>query len=268
MIVSDKFRYVFVELPHTGTTAISAELCLNYDGREVLHKHATYKEFLANATQDQRRYFVFSCIRHPLDDAVTYYFKYKNALNIGFDIDGNASLRYPRDLVRRMLFGYRYRRHLFVTREQVGFEDFFLKYYRLPYDNWSSLSHHRFDYLLHFERLGKDFLEVLQKMDIQPIRELPVVHKTRERDADFRSYFTPRTYQRAAFVFGPYMKKWGYTFPAEWGEIPDSRSGMIMYRALSPARKFSWRYLRPLAYSAMLEQSRNLAPVLPAAEMN
>ena len=34
----------------------------------------------------------------------------------------------------------------------AGFPAYFRRFYRLPYDNWSSLSHHRMDHVLRFER--------------------------------------------------------------------------------------------------------------------
>ncbi|MBA3404443.1 MAG: hypothetical protein H0U13_07160, partial [Gemmatimonadaceae bacterium] len=68
MIISDRHRYLFVELPRTGSTAIHRELCAMYDGEPILQKHATYGDFLKIATDDQRRYFVFSTVRNPLDD--------------------------------------------------------------------------------------------------------------------------------------------------------------------------------------------------------
>ena len=36
MIISHEHKYVFVEFPRTGTTAISKELCLNYFGKRIL----------------------------------------------------------------------------------------------------------------------------------------------------------------------------------------------------------------------------------------
>src|SRR5262245_27774439 len=77
MVISHKHRYLFVEIPNTGSTAISAELRRHYDGEPVLHKHATYGEFLRLASRDQRTYFVFGTVRNPLDLAVTEYFKLK-----------------------------------------------------------------------------------------------------------------------------------------------------------------------------------------------
>ena len=75
MIISHTHRYLFVELPRTGSTAISRELVQNYEGAHILWKHATYQDFLKVAKPEEKEYFVFSGIRNPLDDAVSRYFK-------------------------------------------------------------------------------------------------------------------------------------------------------------------------------------------------
>ena len=77
MVISHEHRYLFVELPHTGSTAIHAELCSNYTGENILHKHAYYHEFLKVASSEEKKYFAFSGLRNPLDEAVSIFFKYK-----------------------------------------------------------------------------------------------------------------------------------------------------------------------------------------------
>src|SRR4051812_19495236 len=77
MVISDKYRYVFIELYFTGSTAISSELCELYDGKKILNKHSRYHEFLKIATEEQKKYFVFSCIRNPMDMVVSAYMKFK-----------------------------------------------------------------------------------------------------------------------------------------------------------------------------------------------
>lgn len=57
---------LFVELPHTASTAISRELCDQYDGVTILRKHTRSHELLESATADQKRYRAFSCIRNLL----------------------------------------------------------------------------------------------------------------------------------------------------------------------------------------------------------
>lgn len=57
----------------TASTAIAAELCLHYDGRMILHKHATPGEYLAQADSDEKDYFSFAGVRNPMDVAVSRY---------------------------------------------------------------------------------------------------------------------------------------------------------------------------------------------------
>ena len=83
MILSDEHRYLFVELPHTGTTAISRELQEHYGGRPILIKHARYHQFRKIATREQKSYFVFSCIRNPAEEAVSCGFDVHVAFCLG-----------------------------------------------------------------------------------------------------------------------------------------------------------------------------------------
>ena len=78
----------------------------------------------------------------------------------------------------------------------------FKKYYRLPYDKWSRLDHAKFHYIIRYENIQNDFRAVLQKLNIEPKRELPRLNKTEGKD-DYTKYYTPEIRKRAVFVFGP-----------------------------------------------------------------
>ena len=79
MIISHKYKYVFIELPRTGSTVIANELCRYYGGQTVLNTHATYRDFLKHYP-DLKHYYAFSSIRNPLDKTVSVYFKLKTQL--------------------------------------------------------------------------------------------------------------------------------------------------------------------------------------------
>ena len=78
MVISHKYRYLFIEIPLTGSWAIRKELCEFYGGQQILHKHATYHEFQQSATDDEQAYFVFATVRNPLDSMVSAFYKYKS----------------------------------------------------------------------------------------------------------------------------------------------------------------------------------------------
>lgn len=240
MIISDKHRYVFVELPRTGSTAVRRELRNVYDGEPILRKHSTYEDFRAWANPDQRSYFAFSGIRNPLDDAVSHYFKLKT--DHGQRI-ARVHTKQKREPWQHRIFDDLMFR--FVKRTDADFATFFMRFYVLPRDTWASLSHHKLDYIIRFEHLEEDFGEVLRLIGLAQERPLPLVNRTSSRDPEYARYYTPETISRARRVFGPYMERWGYEFPADWNVKPPSALHHAEYRAFSYLARIYWRYVRP-----------------------
>jgi Sulfotransferase family len=242
VIISHRYRYLFVELPRTGSTAIRRELRSQYDGVPILHKHATYEEFLRQASEDEKRYFVFSGIRNPLDDAVSLYFKLKTDHNRRMSDPARRPKHKPllNRILHRMKFG-------FLRRTDADFATYFMRYYVLPHDTWASLSHDRFDYVIRFEHLAEDFETVLRRLAIEPKRPLPQANRTASRARRFEDYYPPSTWKRARRVFGPYMERWGYDFPAEWRVGSPTRFDRIGYSAFSFFARLYWRFVRPVA---------------------
>ena len=241
MVVSEKHRYVFVELPRTGSTAIANELCEQYAGFRTLYKHATYEEFRKFAPEEQHSYFVFSCIRNPLDDVVSIYAKYaQDRRNLYRDSD--KLRKQSRNILERMRDN---RRMHFIERNNADFAAFFRKFYRFPYSRWSDLSHANFDYLIRFEQLQADFADALQHIGIIPKRALPERNRTQGKNPDYLSYYTPEIVPRAKRVFGPYMKKWGYRFPESWGDSEPSWLNQLEYALSCKLKGVYWKRVRP-----------------------
>jgi len=243
MIISHKYKYVYVRLPHTASNTISKELCENYEGVSILREHAYYHEFLKIANVEEKRYFVFSGIRNPLDEAVSIYFRKKTNREDVFT---------EPELLRKhggFFSNQDLKKFAYIRDHDIGFSAYFKAFYpliyihRFPYDNWSLLSHEKFNFVIRFEKLQKDFAEALKLLGIKQKRLLPVVNRTDERKKEFLSYYTPETYEQAKRVFGPFMKKWGYEFPSEWrgGSVPWWTQ--VHFQFLGIIRKLYWRYL-------------------------
>ena len=242
MVIGQKHRYLFVDLPRTGSTAIRKELCLNYGGVPILHRHATLEEFHRIAAPEERSYFVFSGIRNPIDDAVSFYFKLLN------DHKGQLSaLLLKRDPIARIVNLWRTRRFRYVKDTGADFSAYFLRFHRLPYTNWSVLSHSQFDFVVRFDYLQDDFAEVLRRFQIKQLRPLPLANMTAGRGSDYLSHYSPEARERAKRVFGPFMKRWGYEFPPEWGASSDSRLVDLEFIFLNVLLGAYWRYLKPYA---------------------
>ncbi|MFC2023138.1 sulfotransferase family 2 domain-containing protein [Chloroflexota bacterium] len=237
MIISHQHRYLFVELPHTASTAIRRELLANYDGSPIMHKHATYIDFERTVDAGARSYFVFSCIRNPLDVAVTLYHRCRRT-----DLRSVENWKGGHDFLRRWLIEGR--RHALVKSARSDFASHFRRSYRFPHSDWSSLSHRDFDFVIRYENLQEDFGRAIELLGMEIKRPLPRENRTPGKAREFSSYYTPEIIARARWVFGPYMQVWGYDFPVEWGDESVHWLSRLEYRIIVIIRNFYWRHVR------------------------
>ncbi len=243
MIISDTYKYVFVELPQTASSAIAKELVANYHGREILFKHALYStDFMKQATPDQKQYKVISGLRNPMDICVSNYFKFKT--------DHENRYSNPRFLKHGFLRKYIMRwwnvkQYKSIITKGESFENFFMRAYSIPYASWSIMEHKRCDFIIRFENLQQDFSEMLQLVGAEKVRDIPQANKTAEKTKTFWEYYeSDKAKRRAKFIFGPYMKQWGYTFPASWDTFKVPVYSFWLYHCLNVMRKIYWRFLR------------------------
>ncbi len=242
MIVSHQHRYVFVEVPRTGSTAVSAELREHYGGEPILRKHATYSDYLRHATGEMSEYFAFSTVRNPLDVAVTRYVHLRE--------NPRGHFTDPEQIAVRNSIAGRLERRVYrwVHEHDATFEEFLLRWYVVPYDTWTSLDHARLDHVMRYESLASDFGEVLHRVGIQPVRPLPARNVTPNKGSDFASYYTPRAIRRARWIFGPYMQEWNYEFPDGWGRSRVPAAAKVYLRFARIFRRFYWANVRYFDY--------------------
>ena len=239
MIISHLHKYVYIEFPQTGSSTVAKELMANYEGERILFKHAQYHEFLKNATEEEKGYYAFSAIRNPMDVVVSTYFKTLT------DHDGflNNKVKHGKWLRRIAMPLKRRLTGRDVISNKLNFEEYFLKYFKLPYSAWSIMDHKDLNKVMRFERLSEDFTEAIGEMGIPLVRPLPVYNKTDKKEKDFTEYFESlEAKKRAVKVFGPYMEEWGYTFPESWAVQEKPSRGL--YDLVNIGRKFYWKNLR------------------------
>lgn len=245
MVISDKHRFVFVNLPQTASTAISRELVDQYEAREFCFKHALYRtDFMKAANAEQKKYKVFSGLRNPMDITVSGFFKVRSDHEERFS--NPDAHKIPHGFLRKhIMYWWNKRSHAQINGQQLDFATWFMRNHKVPYASWSILDHKRFTKIVRYERLQEDFSDALKKLGVEQTRPLPVGNKTAKEGKHFTTYFdTDAARRHAKFVFGPYMKEFGYTFPAEWDHIPVPASSFLMYKALNVVRRFFWIYLR------------------------
>tara|TARA_Y100000589_G_C26952939_1_gene547256 strand:+ start:70 stop:810 length:741 start_codon:yes stop_codon:yes gene_type:complete len=240
MVISHKYRYLFIETPQTGCSAIRKELILNYDGESILSKHSSYYEFLKIASKDERKYFVFLGVRNPLDTIVSKYVKLKN----------NHRDRYTKRLKfnfsRQLLFDIRdYFIYKKVKKENFSFEDYINQNYLYLFDNISTLYKSKLNGVVKFENLNEDFKKILKKLKIEPIRDLPIYNNTKNKIPFDQYYSNNRIKQKALIKCGIFMQIWKYNVPnSEWPLIKINIFQKILWKILRLFRIISWKFIR------------------------
>ena len=131
-----------------------------------------------------------------------------------------------------------------LVRTDATFETFLLRWYRAPFDSWASPDQAKFNSVIRFEELQADFARTLGEIGLTVVRDLPAANTTPGRERNWLQYYTPRAQHRAIWIFGPYMRRWGYPFPSEWGNVSVPIASEAYYRLARFGRSLYWNYFR------------------------
>tara|TARA_Y100000034_G_C6901893_1_gene417373 strand:+ start:2278 stop:2985 length:708 start_codon:yes stop_codon:yes gene_type:complete len=195
MIISDKHKYLFIQLEKTASTAIASELIANYAGRPILWKHATLSDFLKHATPQQQKYFKFSGVRNPLDIAVSWYHIRKQ--------------RIPKDPVSKKQTSF--------IKGNPSFPRFFKKFYpNNHYQDWKTRDFNKLNFIYRYEDIQSDFSHILKKLDIKQKRSLPTINKTLVKTEPYLTHYTKEIQGQAQMTFSSFFKRFNYSFPSSW----------------------------------------------------
>ncbi|MBT4522209.1 MAG: sulfotransferase family 2 domain-containing protein [Halieaceae bacterium] len=223
MVISEKHRYVFIQIPMTGCTAVASELVQQYDGRYILSKHSTYKEFLQQANSEERSYSVFTNIRDPFDRLVSHYHKF---LSNHEDYLNPEKHKYQSRKTTR----YHLARVTYIRQAQASFPDYFAHFYSSlnPMLPPPQLAIGQAQYVVKFENLENNFLNALQHLGINAERGLPLVNQTPGRKGAYVDHYDQGITELAVSALGPFARYWGYKIPPAWSlSIPQYATSLF-----------------------------------------
>ncbi|MDB0027237.1 hypothetical protein N9D80_01615 [Flavobacteriales bacterium] len=238
MIISHKYKFLFIGLPFSASSAISKELHLEYEGEPYLRKHSLFHEFEKVATKEERNYFVFAVLRNPMEIAVTVYEKMR----------ANAKGNFTNSKLFKENGGHITKHHReifnFIKDKNASFQEYFTKFFKKPYDNFSSLTLDCCDFIIRYENISSDYLLALEKAGIKSLKPLPVANKTAGKKKDLSLYYTDEIKEQAIYVFAPFLEKYGYNFLTKWGQIKTPISSSIKFKILGFLRKINQKYFK------------------------
>jgi len=238
MIISHKYKFLFIGLPFSASSAISKELHLEYDGEPYLRKHSLYHEFENLATKSELEYFVFAVLRNPMEIAVTVYEKMK----------ANAKGNFTNSELFSENGGYITKQHRerfnYIKDNNSSFQQYFKKFHQKPYDNLSSLTIDDCDFVIKYETIAEDYLLALKKAGVSNPKPLPVANKTVGKKNDLLGYYTNDIKGISIAVFGPFLEKYNYSFPEEWGVVKTPLKSKLEFLVFGVLRKINQKYFK------------------------
>ena len=228
MIISHKHRYLFVEVPHTGTTSIAHHLMEHYSGERILHKHATYSEFYVQANKSERKYYVFGTVRNPLDWVATEFQRFEtDQMDFG---NPKKHISQPGGWVTDGHVN-----KLRFVQKGRSFFDYLTRYYSSVYHDWFLLMSGRFNKVMRFENLELGLGEVFSDLEMGSSHELTSKNITSGKK-NFEDLYDDDCQAHALKWFAPHMRRWGYEFPKAWNA---KNSGLpVVNRARYSAKEF------------------------------
>tara|TARA_B100000902_G_C27311171_1_gene918505 strand:- start:2219 stop:3007 length:789 start_codon:yes stop_codon:yes gene_type:complete len=238
MIISHKYKFLFIGLPFSASSAISKELHIRYKGESFLRKHSLYYEFERIASDEEKGYFVFAVLRNPMEIAVTVFEKMKS----------NAKGNFTNPSLFSENGGHITKKHRekfnFIHKNNASFQQYFLKFFTKPYDNLSSMTIDDCDFVIRYENIAEDYLLALKKAGVQNPKPLPVANKTVGKKPDILGYYTDDIKERAIAVFGPFIEKYNYSFPEEWALLKIPLKSKVQFWVLGFLRTLNHKYFK------------------------
>ena len=197
-----------------------------------------YYEFKNLATQDELNYFVFAVLRNPMEIAITVYEKMK----------ANAKGNFTNPELFSENGGYITKKQRnkfnFIKDNNSTFQEYFIKFHQKPYDNLSSLTIKNCDFVIKHETIAKDYKLALIKAGVSNPKPLPVANKTVGKKNDLLEYYTNDIKEISIAVFGPFLEKYNYSFPKEWGEVKIPLKSKLEFLILGFLRKLNQKYFK------------------------
>lgn len=235
MIISHRYKFLFIGLPFSASSAITKDLHEEHDGKPYLRKHSLYHEFVKVATDEEKKYFVFAVLRNPMEITVTVYEKMKSNSKGNFtnpdlftENGGHISKKHRE-------------RFNFIQENNATFQEYFIKFFNKPLDNFTSITLDNCNYIIRYENIAEDYKTALIKAGVKNPKPLAVTNKTSGKKKDITEYYTEEVQRLALFVFGPFLSKYNYEFPDKWINKKVPFSAYFLFKIGEIARRLKWK---------------------------
>jgi hypothetical protein len=238
VIISHEHRFVYVQVPQTGSSAIGSWMVEHLHGVKVLRKHTTLPQARRVLGSLIDGYLVIASVRDSLDQFVSSYFKTLNRPPTGTGSGG--------------WFGLRATSTARVRWAQSGdptLDSYIDEFVRRPHAPVYTLSLRHADLVLRYEDIelaAQHVAEALGVDELPPVSQVNTTDRVRSGLAELAS---PDRHERVVRYHRPYRYEWGYTADAP------SRFTQLRYEVLVQAKEIERRRVDSLLKKRVAEEA-------------
>lgn len=233
MVILDRYRAVFIEVPRTGSEAVRQELMSQYGGRSEGSKHSF------KIPDDCSGYDLFYGVSDPIDRTYSKYLKYKNNPLSYFMHHGN----WP--VVKYMMLLANLPAYFLVRVVGIGFENYLRLFMPLAFVDPSNFIAAPPRLLLRKENLSSDFKDMLRLIGAIEVRPLPRVNETAGKSVGTKDKVP--NYDRDSMTIGirfnMELEKSGYPFKPI-GSRPLRTWAYLAYHLAFQFKRMTWKIMR------------------------
>ena len=203
MIINHKYKYIFVGIPFSASSAISKYLINHYEGEFIYSKHTNIPTLISESKIDIDKYFVFGVYRSPIEILKSRYNKLRN----------NPQNRFSDKKFLRENGGFMRKKTQNLSKtireNNMSFMDYlYLKFKYIPYNNEFTLNAPFLNYIIDFNDLENGLEFVLCNLGFKNYVKLKQLNKTNKRkDIDYSvpnsfhsKFFAPFIYHNSKYI--------------------------------------------------------------------
>jgi hypothetical protein len=240
-ILSRTRNYLFLMTPGTASTAVGEGVLIpklggeyfpathifDQEGKLTLNKKHASLDLLKRhgllTIEEIDGLFKFTTVRNPFDRLLTDYIRLRTVLRDALEelprnpeavIQRNPELKSTR-IVKNVELAVQYPFSEWVDRHfRVRSIRGRLRRPLTPYRRRTLFMRYAdgADFVMRFERLQDDFDEAMMRIGVQEPMEIPKINVTRDRERDYRDYYTPKARAIVERVFARDLERFDYSF--------------------------------------------------------
>jgi len=190
VIISRQHRYIYVQVPQTGSTAVGNFLVAHADGHSVLRKHTTLDEARRMYGPEIHDFTVIASVRDPVDQLVSSFYKLVGTASTSVSVGASNTPRRSWALA--------------APRTLDDYVSHFVRHVHAP--GWVRSARDA-DVLVRFEDLEAGVAEIFRRIGVPQASSVPRENETPRKASQALG---PQALERLAVLYGPFAREFGY----------------------------------------------------------